>query len=110
MKRALVLGLARSGRAAKALLEANGVEVVAADRTLGNDTDLALLDDVDVLVKSPGVAGEASLVVEARERGIPVWSEIELASRYLRSPIVGAILCACGFVLYYRYYIDFQPR
>ena len=65
LKRALVLGLARSGRAAKALLEANGVEVVAADRTLGNDTDLALLDDVDVLVKSPGVAGEAS----ARRRG-----------------------------------------
>ena len=32
MKRVLVLGLARSGRAAKALLEANGVEVVAADR------------------------------------------------------------------------------
>ena len=24
--------------------------------------------------------------------------------------IVGAILCACGFVLYYRYYIEFQPQ
>jgi UDP-N-acetylmuramoylalanine--D-glutamate ligase len=89
MKRALVLGLARSGRAAKALLEANGVEVVAADRTLGNDTEFALLDGVDVLVKSPGVPGEAPLVVEARERGVPVWSEIELASRYLQNPIVG---------------------
>jgi UDP-N-acetylmuramoylalanine--D-glutamate ligase len=89
VKRALVLGLARSGRAAKALLEANGVEVVAADRTLGNDTDLALLDGVEVLVKSPGVPGEVPLVVAARERGIPVWSEIELASRYLPSSIVG---------------------
>ena len=87
--RALVLGLARSGRAAKALLEANGVEVIAADRELGNDTDLALLDDIDVLVKSPGVPGEAAIVVAARERGIPVWSEIELASRYLQRPIVG---------------------
>jgi UDP-N-acetylmuramoylalanine--D-glutamate ligase len=85
----LVLGLARSGRAAKAVLEANGVEVVAADRTLGNDTDLGLLDGVDVLVKSPGIPGEAPLVVAARERGIPVWSEIELASRYLQTPIVG---------------------
>jgi UDP-N-acetylmuramoylalanine--D-glutamate ligase len=27
--------------------------------------------------------------VAARERGIPVWSEIELASRFLRNPIVG---------------------
>ena len=89
MKRALVLGLARSGRAAKEMLEANGVEVVAADRTLGNDTDLGLLDGADVLVKSPGVRGEAPLVVGARERGIPVWSEIELASRFLERPIVG---------------------
>jgi UDP-N-acetylmuramoylalanine--D-glutamate ligase len=89
VNRALVLGLARSGRAALALLEANGVEVVAADRTLGNDADLGLLDGVDVLVKSPGVPGEAPFVVEARERGIPVWSEIELASRYLQNPIVG---------------------
>jgi UDP-N-acetylmuramoylalanine--D-glutamate ligase len=89
VNRVLVLGLARSGRAAKALLEAKGVEVVAADRTLGNDTDLVLLDDVDVLVKSPGVPAEAPLVVAARERGIPVWSEIELASRYLKNPIVG---------------------
>ena len=84
-----MLGLARSGRAAKELLEANGVDVVAADRTLGNDGDLGLLDGVDVLVKSPGVPGEAPLVVGARERGIPVWSEIELASRYLPNPIIG---------------------
>jgi UDP-N-acetylmuramoylalanine--D-glutamate ligase len=89
VRRALVLGLARSGLAAKAVLEANGVEVVAADRTLGNDTDVALLDGVEVLVKSPGVPGEVMLVAAARERGIPVWSEIELASRSLPNPIVG---------------------
>ena len=53
VKKALVLGLARSGLAAKAALESKGTEVVAADRTLGNDTDLSLLDGVDVLVKSP---------------------------------------------------------
>jgi len=89
LKRVLVLGLARSGRAAQTALEAGGTEVVAADRTLGNDEDLALLDGVEVLVKSPGVPGEASLVVAAREREIPVWSEIELASRLLPNPIVG---------------------
>jgi len=89
VNRVLVLGLARSGLAAKAALEAQGTEVVAADRTLGNDTDLALLDGVDVLVKSPGVPGEALLVVTARERGVPVWSEIELAARLLPNPLVG---------------------
>ena len=84
-----MLGLARSGLAAKAALESKGTEVVAADRTLGNDTELSLLDGVDVLVKSPGVPGEAPLVVAARERGIPVWSEIELAARLLPNPIIG---------------------
>ena len=83
-----MLGLARSGRAARAVLEAQGTEVVAADRTLGNDEDVSLLDGVDVLVKSPGVPAEALLVVSARERGVPVWSEIELASRFLPNPIV----------------------
>ncbi len=85
----LVLGLARSGLAAAAALERRGVEVVRADRELGNDTDLALLDGVDVLVKSPGVPGEESLVAAARSSSVPVWSEIELASRVLQNPILG---------------------
>jgi UDP-N-acetylmuramoylalanine--D-glutamate ligase len=89
MKNVLVLGLARSGRAAQAALESQGTEVVVADRTLGNDTDLGLLDGVDLLVKSPGVPSEAPMVVAARERGIPVWSEIELAARLLPNPLVG---------------------
>jgi UDP-N-acetylmuramoylalanine--D-glutamate ligase len=65
------------------------VAVVAADRTLGNDDDLALLDGVDVLVKSPGVPAENALVVAARERGVEVWSEVELAYRLLGVRLVG---------------------
>jgi UDP-N-acetylmuramoylalanine--D-glutamate ligase len=79
---ALVLGMARSGEAAAAALEAHGTTVVRVDRTLGNDDDLSLLDGVDAVVKSPGVPGEHALVVEARRRGIDVWSEVELAARY----------------------------
>jgi UDP-N-acetylmuramoylalanine--D-glutamate ligase len=85
----LVLGLARSGRSASTALEARGVEVVRADRELGNDADLSLLDGVGLVVKSPGVSGDAPLVVEARRRGAPVWSEVELASRLLPNPILG---------------------
>jgi UDP-N-acetylmuramoylalanine--D-glutamate ligase len=84
-----VLGLARSGRASTAALERRGLEVVRADRELGNDSDLSLLERVGLVVKSPGVPGEAPLVSAARERGIPVWSEIELASRLLPNPILG---------------------
>ncbi len=89
MRRVLVLGLARSGQAARAALEGRGVEVVGADRSLGNDDDLELLHDVDVLVKSPGVPGESALPAAARGRGIPVWSEIELGAHLLEdNPIL----------------------
>ena len=89
MKRALVLGMARSGQSAADLLERRGVEVVRADRTLGNDGDTGLLDDVDVLVKSPGVPAGQLLVRVARARGIPVWSEVELGYRLLGVDLVG---------------------
>jgi UDP-N-acetylmuramoylalanine--D-glutamate ligase len=85
----LVLGLARSGLAAAAALGRRGVEVVRADRELGNDEDVGLVKGVGLLVKSPGVPAEAPLVAAARERGVPVWSEIELASRLLPNPILG---------------------
>ena len=84
-----MLGLARSGQAAVAALGRRGVEVVAADRTLGNDGDLSLLDGVLLMVKSPGVPPEAPLVAEARHRGVPVWSEVELGYRLVRPRLVG---------------------
>ncbi len=86
MKRAVVLGMARSGEAAAALLERNGVEVVRVDRSLGNDEDVSLLDGADVLVKSPGVPRDNALVQAAR---IPIWSEVELGYRLLPNPILG---------------------
>jgi len=84
-----VLGMARSGQSAAALLERHGVQVVRVDRTLGNDGDTGLLDGVDVLVKSPGVPGGHLLVRVARARAIPVWSEVELGYRLLGVDLVG---------------------
>jgi UDP-N-acetylmuramoylalanine--D-glutamate ligase len=77
--KALVYGLARSGRSAAERLN----DPVLVDRSLGNEDDLSLLEGVDVVVKSPGVPGEVPLVAAARERGIPVWSEVELGYRLL---------------------------
>src|SRR5216684_6236321 len=86
MRRAVVLGMARSGEAAAALLERNGVEVVRADRKLGNDENVSLLEGADVLVKSPGVSRGNALV---RAAEIPIWSEVELGYRLLPNPILG---------------------
>ena len=88
-ERVVVLGLARSGKAAAAALERRGVEVVGADRELGNDADPSSLDGAEVLVKSPGVPRDAPLVVEAERRGVPIWSEVELGFRLLRPRLVG---------------------
>jgi UDP-N-acetylmuramoylalanine--D-glutamate ligase len=79
----LVYGLARSGLSARRRLEERGDSVVVVDRSLGNEDDLGLLDGVGLLVKNPGVPGERPLVRAARERGIPVWSEIELGYHLL---------------------------
>jgi UDP-N-acetylmuramoylalanine--D-glutamate ligase len=102
--KALVLGLARSGEAAALALARRGVHVVGVDRredvdagrlreagvevVLGAD-DPELLDGVDLLVKSPGVPPAAPLAAAARERGVTVWSEVELGFRLLANPILG---------------------
>jgi UDP-N-acetylmuramoylalanine--D-glutamate ligase len=65
------------------------VEVVRAGREQGNEGDLSLLNGIGLLVKSPGVPGEAALVAEARQRGVKVWSEVELGSHLLPNPILG---------------------
>jgi UDP-N-acetylmuramoylalanine--D-glutamate ligase len=100
---ALVLGLARSGQAAALALARRGDRVVAVDRAadveagrleaagvevhLGSE-EASLLEGMDVLVKSPGVPSEAPLVDAARERGLPIWSEVELGASLLPNPLI----------------------
>jgi UDP-N-acetylmuramoylalanine--D-glutamate ligase len=99
--RVLVLGLARSGRAAVEALHAAGIAVVAHDANSGLDlkgvdaeTALGawrddLLDGVGLVVKSPGVPAQAEPVLAAHAKGIPLVSEIELGATMLPNPIVG---------------------
>jgi UDP-N-acetylmuramoylalanine--D-glutamate ligase len=102
--RALVLGLARSGQAAAAALRSRGHAVVAHDvssrvdagrlEALGVEVHLgtkpdALLEGIDVVIKSPGIPADAPPLPAARARGVPVWSEIELGVRLLPNPLLG---------------------
>jgi UDP-N-acetylmuramoylalanine--D-glutamate ligase len=72
---------AEGERAEKAQL----LEVLGARLRLGAGATQALPDDVDVLVTSPGWRPSAPLLAQARDRGVPVWGEVELAWR-LRDP------------------------
>jgi len=103
-RRALVVGLARSGQAAALALVRREVPTIGVDRSPDLDVgrlaqagvevhrgteEESLLEDVELLIKSPGVPGESPLPVAARARGIPIWSEIELGARLLRNPLIG---------------------
>ena len=93
----LVVGLARSGTAAARMLREHG-EVVGVDSgtpELPADIDarlsvdgVELLDGVGCVVKSPGVPNEAPVIVAARQRGVAVLGELELAWRLLPNPLV----------------------
>jgi UDP-N-acetylmuramoylalanine--D-glutamate ligase len=101
----LVVGLARSGRAAGVVLRARGEEVTGCDSgpvdaaavgeleaagvAVHASTDgLELLDGVRTVVKSPGVPQDAPVVRVARERGVLVIGELELGWRLLPNAVV----------------------
>ncbi|MEW6321252.1 MAG: UDP-N-acetylmuramoyl-L-alanine--D-glutamate ligase [Acidobacteriota bacterium] len=103
-QRVVVVGAARSGLAAAELLARRGARVTltdmkadlpGADRLraagialeLGGHRD-ATFDTADLVVTSPGVPPELGPLARARARGVPVIGELELASRWLRGPIL----------------------
>ena len=98
MSRALVVGLARSGRAAAPSSPGAGWAVTAIDSGEAAAPELAAagvevrapwsapVEGVELVVKSPGVPGEAAPVAAARAAGAAVWSEIELAARRAAEP------------------------
>ncbi len=106
-KRVLVVGLARTGVVTSLFSAGYGATVTATDERpeselaetaaqlraagvkleLGGHVDASFLEQ-DLIVVSPGVPAKLPPLELARARGIPVWSEIELAWRFLRGKLV----------------------
>lgn len=103
----MVIGLARTGRETARFLVRQGAQVRLTDvrreeeleeevKTLAGlpirfffgGERIAWLDGVSVLIPSPGVPPENPLLRESGKRGIEILSEIELAYRFLRAPLV----------------------
>jgi UDP-N-acetylmuramoylalanine--D-glutamate ligase len=93
-----VVGLARSGAAVASMLAAAGETVLGVDsghppeaeglREVGVEVSLdvdgtEVLGEVETVVKSPGVPREAPVIAAARQRGLEVAGELELAWRRL---------------------------
>ena len=103
-KRVTVAGAARSGVAAAELLARRGARVTLSDsraelpdaarlRSLGIALELGghtreTFAAADLVVLSPGVAPDQDAVQAARDRGVPVIAEIELASRWLQGRVI----------------------
>jgi len=107
-KRVLVVGLARTGVATALFCAARGARVTATDtrgeselgaavaelRRAGVGLELAghrqeLIREAELIIPSPGVPADAPLLQSARSKGLTIWSEIELASRFLKGRLIG---------------------
>jgi len=87
--RALVYGMGVTGEAVADALERRGVAVLRADDDPARG-GAGSLDDVGMLVPSPGVPEHHPVVIEAIRRGLPVVSELDLATDWdeRRHPVV----------------------
>jgi UDP-N-acetylmuramoylalanine--D-glutamate ligase len=106
-QRILVIGLGKTGIASVRFLAGKGAVVLVTDEKplselkdaisrLGNayancefcKYDPDILARVDMIIPSPGVPPSNILLVEAVNKKIPILSEIELAYRFLKPPMI----------------------
>ncbi len=100
----LVIGMKRSGQAAAELLLQQGARVRMMDanepgpeeqqflQTHGLSATAQTIENLgqpELIVVSPAVPADAPILLEARLRGVPVIGEVELASFYLKGPVIG---------------------
>lgn len=106
MKRLVILGAGESGVGTALLGKQKGYEVFVSDKQkikenykqvlIQNEIDWeeekhteGLILNADVVMKSPGIPDKVPMVLQLKELGIPVISEIEFASQYADVMIIG---------------------
>jgi UDP-N-acetylmuramoylalanine--D-glutamate ligase len=104
-KRVVILGGGESGTGAAILAKSKGFDVFLSDRGQLNQKYIDILNRENIqfeqgthseeiilacemVVKSPGIPDTVPLVVALKEKGIPVISEIEFASRYTNAKLI----------------------
>jgi UDP-N-acetylmuramoylalanine--D-glutamate ligase len=106
--RITVFGLAKSGISAARRLAKLGAHVFVTEKKLIDQADQSLINDLkslgitlefgghsdkaiakaELIVVSPGIHLDIPILEKAKSQGIPIISEIELASRLLTKPII----------------------
>ncbi len=101
-KKVSVIGAGKSGLAAAALLKRLGAYVFLSEgkkiagpvprgieSEQGRHSERVL--EAGLIIRSPGVPGHLPILQRALKKKIPIWSELELASRVIRSTQIAAI-------------------
>lgn len=104
-KKVVILGGGESGTGAAILAKSKGFDVFLSDRGQLNQKYIDILHrenipfeqgihsesrvlESDLIIKSPGIPDTVALIVALKEKGIPVISEIEFASRYTSAKLI----------------------
>lgn len=105
-KKVVVLGAGRSGMSVAQLLKRNGITVFVSDSQpvnrkslekksltaqgipceFGGHTDR--IYDADLMVISPGISSDDTIVKKAEKKNISVYGELEISSWYCQAPII----------------------
>jgi UDP-N-acetylmuramoylalanine--D-glutamate ligase len=107
-KKILVIGVARTGLATSLFCATHGASVTAVDaraeseladaaaklRDAGISLKLGgyseeILRGQDLIIPSPGVPADSGILKSAHAQNVPIWSEIELADRFLNGRLIG---------------------
>lgn len=106
MKKIVILGAGESGVGAALLAKKQGFDVFVSDKSPIKDNFKAELDNADIayesgvhtegailkadeVIKSPGIPEKIALIHTIQRHKIPIISEIEFASRFTKSRIIG---------------------
>jgi len=105
-KKIVVIGMGKTGIATAAFLGGRGASVVAVDEKPSREWgesfdqlagqkwlsvggyDVKVLDGADWVVPSPGIPPYNDILLAAQTKKIPILSEIELAYRFIKVPII----------------------
>ncbi|WP_321333773.1 UDP-N-acetylmuramoyl-L-alanine--D-glutamate ligase [uncultured Bacteroides sp.] len=105
MKRIVVLGAGESGTGAAILAKTKGFDTFVSDMSVIKDKYKELLTshsiaweegehteelilNADEIIKSPGIANDAPIILKLRAQGTPIISEIEFAGRYTNAQMI----------------------
>ncbi|MBM9498979.1 UDP-N-acetylmuramoyl-L-alanine--D-glutamate ligase [Leptospira sp. 201903071] len=97
-QKTLVLGGGISGNSALNLLITIGADPILCDRNPPSSNSISYLSDstepnslpqISLIIKSPGILPDHPILLFAKEKGIPVFSEIDLGNNFFHGRMIG---------------------